>query len=178
MGTSCYVALDLEHETATAASSSSSSLGKGLELPNGQGKEFAIGNAWCWCPGVFCLYNDYAEVTKEVSGRFCPCPCSPGLTQLVFPGVFLGRQLGLVSLPLIFTAGRRRGWREREIMCWNFFPLRAGIHRCPRNHLQHVAVPWGSLWEKCSLWRSHRVSWDLGSYAEGEDSFASKHHEE
>lgn len=30
-----------------------------------------------------------------------------------FPGVFLGRQLGLVSLPLIFTAGRRRGWRER-----------------------------------------------------------------
>lgn len=31
----------------------------------------------------------------------------------LFPGVFLGRQLGLVSLPLILAVGKRRGRREK-----------------------------------------------------------------
>lgn len=55
----------LENETAAA---SSSSLEKGMELLDGQGKEFTIGSEQ-WCPGVFCFYNYYAEVTEEVSRR-------------------------------------------------------------------------------------------------------------
>lgn len=39
---------------------------------------------------------------------------------------------------------RKKKGMKREIMCWNFFPLKAGICRYPQNHFKHVVVPWGS----------------------------------
>lgn len=139
---SCSVALDLENEAAVAASSSSSSsLEKGMELPDGQGKEFTVGNEQCWWPGVFCLYNYCAEVTEEVSGRCCPFPCSLSLTQLFFSWSFF-RDIAWTSEPSSYFNSRKKKGMKREIMCWNFFPLRAGISRYPQNHLKQYRRMW------------------------------------
>lgn len=85
-----------------------------------------------------CIITVLRLQRRWVEGAF---PCSLSLTQLFFSWRFF-RDTAWTGEPCSYFNSRKKKGMKREIMCWNFFPLRAGISRYPQNHLKQYRRMW------------------------------------